>query len=43
MSDRPAADILDRRRFLGAAGLAGTGAAFSAVSAFAGEAAKPDP
>ena len=42
MSNRSAADILDRRRFLGAAGLAGTGAALSAVSAFAGEAPRPD-
>ena len=30
MSDKPAAAILNRRRFLGAAGLAGTGAALSA-------------
>jgi sulfane dehydrogenase subunit SoxC len=42
MNDRPAADILDRRQFLGVAGVAGTGVALSAVSAYAGEAAKPD-
>ena len=43
MSDKPSAAILNRRRFLGAAGLAGTGAALSAVLAFAGEGGKPDP
>ena len=43
MSDKPAADILNRRRFLGAAGLAGAGAALSTVPALAAEAAKPDP
>jgi len=43
MSDTRAADILDRRRFLAAAGLAGTGAALSAISARAAEGGKPDP
>ncbi|MGL5167451.1 MAG: sulfite dehydrogenase [Afipia sp.] len=42
MSDKPSADILNRRRFLSAAGLAGAGAALSALSAVA-EGAKPDP
>ena len=43
MSDKPSADILNRRRFLGAAGLAGAGAALSAVPALAAEGGKPDP
>ncbi|MBX9647811.1 MAG: sulfite dehydrogenase [Xanthobacteraceae bacterium] len=43
MSDRSSADILDRRRFLRAAGLAGAGAAIAAAPAIAGEPAKPDP
>lgn len=43
MSDKSSADILNRRRFLGAAGLAGAGAVLSAIPAVAEEAAKPDP
>jgi sulfane dehydrogenase subunit SoxC len=43
MSDKPSADILNRRRFLGGAGLAGAGAVLSAIPAVAGEGAKPDP
>ena len=42
MSDKSSADILNRRKFLGAAGLAGAGAALSAMPAMA-EGAKPDP
>ena len=41
MSDKSSADNLDRRKFLGAAGLAG--AALAATPAIAIEAAKPDP
>jgi sulfane dehydrogenase subunit SoxC len=40
--DRTSADILSRRRFLGAAGLAGAGAALAAAPVVA-ETAKPDP
>ncbi len=43
MSDRSSSDILDRRRFLRAAGLAGASAAIAAAPAIAGEPAKPDP
>lgn len=43
MSDKLSADILNRRRFLGGAGLAGAGAVLSAIPAVAGEGAKPDP
>lgn len=43
MSDKSSADILDRRRFLGGAGLAGAGVALGAVPSIASEAAKPDP
>jgi sulfane dehydrogenase subunit SoxC len=43
MSDRSSADILNRRKFLGAAGLAGAGAALATMPAIAEEAAKPDP
>src|SRR5258708_13647242 len=43
MSDRSSADVLDRRRFLGAAGLAGASAAISAMPAIAGDTVKPDP
>lgn len=42
MSDKSSADILNRRKFLGAAGLAGAGAALGATPAMA-ESAKPDP
>ena len=42
MSDKSSADILNRRKFLGAAGLAGAGAALGAMPAMA-EGAKPDP
>jgi len=42
MSDKSSADILSRRKFLGAAGLAGAGAALGAKSTIAQE-AKPDP
>jgi sulfane dehydrogenase subunit SoxC len=42
MRDKSAADFLDRRRFLGAAGLAGAGAVLAAMPAVADE-AKPDP
>lgn len=41
-SDKSSADILNRRRFLSAAGLAGAGAALSALPAVA-ESPKPDP
>jgi sulfane dehydrogenase subunit SoxC len=40
MSDKSSADILSRRKFLGAAGLAGAGAALGAKSAIAQD-AKP--
>ncbi|HEY8337049.1 MAG TPA: sulfite dehydrogenase [Tardiphaga sp.] len=43
MSDKPSADFLNRRRFLGAAGLAGASVALSSVQGAAGEAGKPDP
>jgi sulfane dehydrogenase subunit SoxC len=43
MSDKSSAGILDRRRFLGGAGLAGAGVALGAVPSIASEAAKPDP
>ena len=43
MSDKSSADILNRRRFLGGAGLAGAGAVLSAIPAVAGEGVKPDP
>src|SRR5437868_1898071 len=43
MSDTPSADVLDRRRFLGAAGLAGASAIVSAAPAMAGDSVKPDP
>eukprot|EP01035_Chromulina_nebulosa_P004992 gene4992-6776_t len=43
MSEKPSADLLNRRRFLGAAGLAGAGVALSSVPGAAGEAGKPDP
>jgi sulfane dehydrogenase subunit SoxC len=42
MSDKSSADILNRRKFLGAAGLAGASAALGAMPAMA-EGAKPDP
>ena len=42
MSKKPSADRFNRRRFLSAAGLAGAGAALSALPA-AAEGAKPDP
>ena len=43
MSDKSAADILSRRRFLSGAGVAGVSAALSVIPAVAGEGAKPDP
>jgi sulfane dehydrogenase subunit SoxC len=43
MSDTPSADVLNRRRFLGAAGLAGASAILSAAPAAAGDSVKPDP
>ena len=43
MSKPSSADVVNRRRFLGAAGIAGAGALLSARSAAAGEAAKGDP
>ena len=43
MSDRSSADILNRRRFLGGAGLAGAGIALGGRPSVAGDAAKPDP
>lgn len=42
MTDRTSAETLNRRRFLGAAGLAGAGAALSAIPALAGETAKSE-
>jgi sulfane dehydrogenase subunit SoxC len=42
MSDKASADILNRRRFLSVAGLAGAGVAMSSLPAVA-EGAKPDP
>lgn len=42
MSDKSSADLLSRRRFLGA-GVAGAGAVLSAIPAVAGEGPKPDP
>jgi len=48
MSEKPTSDVLNRRRFLGAAGLgaaglAGAGSMLPSLAAKAGEAAKPDP
>jgi hypothetical protein len=43
MSDPSSADVLNRRRFLNVAGLAGAGAALSAMPAAAGDTQKPDP
>jgi sulfane dehydrogenase subunit SoxC len=43
MSDKSSADILNRRRFLGAAGLAGAGVALGARPLKAEDAPKPDP
>ncbi|MBN9583508.1 MAG: sulfite dehydrogenase [Afipia sp.] len=43
MSDTSSADILNRRRFLGAAGLAGAGAVLGARPVKADDAPKPDP
>src|SRR5258708_8351855 len=43
MNDRSSADVLNRRRFLGATGLAGASAAISAMPAIAGDTVKPDP
>jgi sulfane dehydrogenase subunit SoxC len=43
MSEPSSADVLNRRGFLGAAGLAGAGAALSAMPAVAGDTIKPDP
>jgi sulfane dehydrogenase subunit SoxC len=43
MSDPFSADVLNRRRFLGAAGLASAGAILSAQPAVAGDSVKPDP
>ncbi|MCX7319152.1 MAG: sulfite dehydrogenase [Hyphomicrobiales bacterium] len=43
MGEIPSADRLNRRRFLGAAGLAGAGAIMSARGTIAADAAKPDP
>lgn len=43
MGEAPSADRLNRRRFLGAAGLAGASAIISARGAVAAEVAKPDP
>src|SRR4051794_34814576 len=43
MSNPSSADGLNRRRFLGAAGLAGAGSVLPALPAAAGEGMKPDP
>ncbi|WP_458756934.1 sulfite dehydrogenase [Afipia sp. TerB] len=43
MSDKTSAEFLNRRRFLGAASVAGAGIAMSSMPSFAGEGAKPDP
>ena len=43
MSDTSSADVLNRRGFLGAAGLAGVGMALSALPAAAGDRVRPDP
>jgi sulfane dehydrogenase subunit SoxC len=43
MGDPSSADVLNRRRFLRAAGLAGTGMVLAAEGAAAGDAVKPDP
>uniref|UniRef100_Q07M25 Sulfur dehydrogenase subunit SoxC n=1 Tax=Rhodopseudomonas palustris (strain BisA53) TaxID=316055 RepID=Q07M25_RHOP5 len=43
MSKEPTAEILNRRRFLGVAGLAGAGAVLPQFASAAGEAPKPDP
>ena len=43
MSNKSSADILNRRRFLGAAGLVGAGVALSSMPVVASDAAKPDP
>jgi sulfane dehydrogenase subunit SoxC len=43
MSKEPTAEILNRRRFLGVAGLAGAGAVLPQLAAAAGETPKPDP
>lgn len=48
MSEKPTSDVLNRRRFLGAAGLgaaglAGAGSMLPSLAAKASEAAKPDP
>jgi sulfane dehydrogenase subunit SoxC len=43
MSKEPTAEVFNRRRFLGVAGLAGAGAVLPQLAAAAGEAPKPDP
>lgn len=43
MSDQPTAEFLNRRKFLGAAGLASAGTVLAAMPAIAQDAAKPDP
>jgi len=43
MSKEPSAEVLNRRRFLGVAGLAGAGAMLPQLAAAASEAPKPDP